>query len=281
LWKSAGFLVVFVEKGADISSIFEEEISIFMVCMEEEQTRFVQICEAYKRGELACQRGIGTLSEKTVHKLVKCFVEPDISRHEQCIYGFVADIVNDYGITEIQTANFGRLRKKLSVFLEYSVVTVIYPIASAKWLCWIDEETGEISMRRKSPKQGSIYDVSRELCRIRGNFGHPNFRLELFFMEMDEYKILNGSGRERKRGAAWYDRVPLSFTGRVCFQEKKDYLKFLPDELPENFTVKELADVIKKPKRTAQEIVTVLRDLKLIKMDGKRGRSYLYKKSVI
>lgn len=248
-----------------------------MIYTKQEQEQFISICEAYRQGILPGQGGIGTLSEKTLHRVVKTFIEPNICNHEKKMFGYVADIVNEKGIIEIQTRNFGSLRKKLPVFLEHGNVTVVYPVAYIKWLCWIDKESGEIISRRKSPKRGSIYDISRELCYIRGLFTHPNFRLELIFMELEEYKILDGYGKEKKRGASWYDRVPLSYIGREIFEEKKDFFKFLPDDLLELFTIKELAGAIKKPYRTAQEIITILKDLSLAELAGKRGRIHLYR----
>ena len=75
----------------------------------------------------------------------------------------MADIVGENGIIEIQTRGFDRLRKKLSAFLEVCDVTVVYPVAEIKWLCWIDPDTGAISSRRKSPRRGKPQDAFNEL----------------------------------------------------------------------------------------------------------------------
>ena len=39
--------------------------------------------------------GIGTLSEKTVHAVLKNYLQPDEDHHEIPIEGYVADIYND------------------------------------------------------------------------------------------------------------------------------------------------------------------------------------------
>ena len=62
-------------------------------------------------------RGIGTLGEKTLHAVLKNYFEPNAANHEIKVGGFVADIVNDKGVTEIQTRSFDRLKRKLSTFL--------------------------------------------------------------------------------------------------------------------------------------------------------------------
>ncbi|MDF2567294.1 MAG: hypothetical protein K0R90_750, partial [Oscillospiraceae bacterium] len=100
------------------------------------------------------KNGIGTLSEKTLHAVLKQYFEPFLANHETKIGSFVADIVGEDGIIEIQTCGFDKLRKKLDAFLPVCKVTVVYPVTNIKWLSWIDERTGEITQKRKSPKQG-------------------------------------------------------------------------------------------------------------------------------
>ena len=83
--------------------------------------------------------GIGTLSEKTLHAVLKKFYEPDISHQEIPLEGYVADIFRDNEIIEIQTQNFNAMRKKLDTFLPLYPVTIVYPILHQKWLNWIDK----------------------------------------------------------------------------------------------------------------------------------------------
>ena len=61
--------------------------------------------------------GIGTLSEKTVHAILKNYYEPDEDHQEIPIENYVADIYTDGEIIEIQTAQFNRMREKLHAFL--------------------------------------------------------------------------------------------------------------------------------------------------------------------
>ena len=111
--------------------------------------------------------GIGTLSEKTLHAILKNTYEPDEDKQEIPIGRFYADIYADGEIIEIQTAQFNRMREKLAAFLPEYPVTIVYPIAKEKWLLWIDEETGEIKEKRKSPKKGNPYIGFPELYKIK------------------------------------------------------------------------------------------------------------------
>ena len=89
--------------------------------------------------------GIGTLGEKTLHAVVKNYVEPDEDYHEVPLEGYVADVYRDGHVFEIQTANFNTMRGKLETFLPLYQVTIVYPVPATKWLRWIDVETGEVT----------------------------------------------------------------------------------------------------------------------------------------
>ena len=87
-------------------------------------------------GTAAADLGIGTLNEKTLHAVLKCYYEPCTARHEIQLGRYVADIVSETGIVEIQTRAFHKLRDKLRYFLSISdSVTVVYPVPHIKWLC--------------------------------------------------------------------------------------------------------------------------------------------------
>ena len=79
-------------------------------------------------------KGIGTLSEKTLHAVLKMYYEPDEDNHEVAIDGYYADIYNEHGIIEIQTRQLNKLRDKLSVFLNEYQVRVVYPMPYEKYL---------------------------------------------------------------------------------------------------------------------------------------------------
>lgn len=111
--------------------------------------------------------GIGTLSEKTVHAIFKDYYEPDEDHQEIPIENYVADIYKDGEIIEIQTRQFNRMRGKLQAFLPLYPVTIIYPIPYEKWLIWIDEDSGELSKKRKSPKRDPLIRHLRNYIRSK------------------------------------------------------------------------------------------------------------------
>ena len=221
--------------------------------------------------------GIGTLSEKPVHAAVKYTVEPNDSYHEVRIGSYVADVVTERGIIEVQTCNFSGLKKKLAFFLEQGPVTVIHPIALTKWICWVDEESGEVSPPKRSSKRGKPLDGFYELLRIRELLGHPNLTVEFWMLELTEYRFLNGYGKQRKIRASRYQQIPMDLTEIVRCHEGRDYLALMP-ELPEHFTTKELMKAAGRTEAWARRTLYTLEQAGLLRRCGKEKKAILYEK---
>lgn len=233
------------------------------------------------------QNGIGTLGEKTLHAVLKHYYEPDESCHEIKIGSFVADIsttTNEQGfasspsrqIIEIQTRAFDKLRKKLTYFLESSTVTVVYPMPKIKWLLWIDAQTGEVTKKRKSPRQGQIHDIIPELYKIKSFLNHPNFRLHIAFIELEEYRYLDGWSKDKKKGSTRYDRVPIDLVEVLHIQTIDDYVMFIPSGLALQFTSMDYKIAAKVNLQTSQTALNILHHLGIVTRVGKQGRAYLY-----
>lgn len=220
--------------------------------------------------------GIGTLSEKTVHAILKRYYEPDTDYHEIPIKGCVADIFRDNRIYEIQTANFNKLRTKLDRFLPEYEVTVVYPIVHTKYLIWVDPETGKMSGRRKSPKTGDFTDAFYELYKIKSYLGHRNLNIDLVMMDVEEYRLLNGWSQDRKRGSCRYDRIPYAITGEMHIECSQDYIQFLPYELPDEFTSLDYEKTAHISEYNARTGINILKYLELIDEIGRKGRRKLY-----
>lgn len=235
--------------------------------------------EAAKKKIIGMDRqrlGIGTLSEKTVHAILKNFYEPDEDRQEIPIENYVADIYADGHIIEIQTRQFNKIRGKLSTFLPLYPVTVVYPIPYEKWIVWIDEETGTLSRKRKSPVRGNPYIAFEELYKIKPFLKDPNLKLKLVMMNMEEYKLLNGWSRDKKRGSSRYDRIPTELVEEIEIDRLEDYMRFVPCELEEEFTSDQFAKAAHISVPLAQTVLNILYYVGTVTRTGKRGSQYLY-----
>lgn len=235
--------------------------------------------EAAKEKIIGVERerlGIGTLSEKTVHAILKLYYEPNTANHEIPVGRYVADIFADGEIIEIQTGQFNRMRDKLEAFLPQYPVTIVYPIPRQKWLIWIDEETGEMTNKRKSPARGNAYLAFLELYKIKMFLKNPNLRLRFDLIDLEEYRLLNGWSKDRKKGSVRYDRIPAALVEEVEINTLRDYMRFIPAELEDDFTSKEFAKAAHIRVSLAQTVLNILYEVGIVTRVGKKGNMYLY-----
>lgn len=222
------------------------------------------------------RNGIGTLSEKTVHAILKNYYEPDEDYHEIPVNGYVADIYRDGNIIEIQNANFNKLRNKLDVFLNDYQVTVVYPMPYIKWLSWLDEETGYIGPKRKSPKKGNPYEAFYQLYKIKSYLTNPNIRIKIIMMNMEEIRLLNGWSKDKKKGSSRFDRIPTEIVEEIDLYSLEDYMQMVPIELAETFCSKDYAKASHLSIGMAQTALNILTYTGTVKRIGKRGNEILY-----
>ena len=223
--------------------------------------------------------GIGTLSEKKVHAALKYYVQPDNTKHEVKLSGYVSDALSEDGVFEIQTRGLYRLSKKLDTFLPLCKVTVIYPIISEKLLYITDSETGETTVR-KSTKKMTRYDVLEELYGIRSFIKSQNLRLRLITISAEEHRIVrtrvSKKGRKKVETLS-SETVPTLLHNDITFISPADYSQLLPDRLPDEFTSADFSSACKMHRSAASLALLVLNELEVVKRIGKIGNAYLYK----
>jgi len=247
-----------------------------MMLSQEAHSRFNEACSAVI-GTDREKNGIGTLGEKTLHAVLKRYYEPDTSKHEIRIGNFYADIACGDCIIEIQTGSFYALRKKLDLFLITHKVTVVYPIPAVKYVCWLDPQSGELVSRKRSPKKGSVYDSIPQLFYIRDMLSDPKLELKLLFLELDEYKLLDGWGKNRKNNATKYERIPLAIVDEVSLSDVRDYMMLLPPSLSDVFTPHDLSHETKLNLRAAYAAVKTFAEIGIIEPCGKLNKRAAYR----
>jgi hypothetical protein len=160
--------------------------------------------------------------------------------------------------------------------LENHPVRLVYPIPVEKWILRISGDGDTVLGRRKSPKHGRVTDVFQELVRIPKLVQHPNFTLEVILIREEVVWREDGRGSWRRKGRSIADRRLLEVISRFVFSRTGDFRVFIPADLPQIFTVRDLAKLSKQPRNHARKIVYCLREMGVIELVGKRSRELAY-----
>lgn len=241
---------------------------------------------------------IGTLREKRLHAALKTYLCADTTCHE-CPVGdllpaggkrrhMVADILTEGHILEVQTGGLFPLRDKVAWYLGHTPcrVTVVHPIAARRYLSWIDPTDGSILSRRLSPKRGRVKHIAKELYWLSDFIGDPRFSVRILLLELEEYRMADGWGRDGKRGSSRYERFPTALLGDVTLRTPTDYAAyFLPESLaipgedgqPPIFTAADYAKLTGIRGKATYSMLRILEKLDLIReTPEKQGRSRGY-----
>lgn len=220
--------------------------------------------------------GIGTYSEKLLHRTLKFYFEPDESKHEVEFLDYVCDVYNDEGITEIQTRNFAAIRAKLERFLEVERVTLIYPIVENKLICKIDEETGESLQPRKSNKRGVLYDALAELSMIRSVIPNDNLTVQILMLDAVETRRLRGNIRVGRKRTQKIDLIPTVLNSSVSLKSQDDYRLFVPDCLEDGFSRSEFEKATGLSSYDSHGALMLLLKLEILKREKGDKKAYKY-----
>jgi len=243
-----------------------------------EKEKFAALCAANESAQPPEVAEIGTYNEKRIHKIIKRFVCDNECNFEIKVGRFVADVLNDGKITEIQTAGFTNLKKKLDFYLnstDYSV-TVIYPLIAEKTLIRADKESGELISVKKSPKHLHAPDSLPQLFYIAEFIGNPRLELKLFMIRADEYRY---SERMRYRKAGKYDNdlLPRELLDIVTLTSPEDFRAFIPAELVGiQFSAADFSKATKIKGRNAYRALGCLTELGLLEKIPTGKRSFMF-----
>lgn len=240
--------------------------------------RFRELC---LDSNIRCNRdgdSIGTYNEKRFHRIFKRFVTDREECFEVKLGGYVADVVCDGEITEIQTGSLRPLSEKLCYYLSDTElsVTVVKPIIVNKRLLRADKLTGELIGEKCSPKHGRPTDILPELYYVAEHIGNERFCLRLALTEADEYRY-SERVRYRKTGAYDNELYPTALIGLIDVRTVGDVVALLPNSLSRasTFTAAEFSRATALRGRRLSFALLTLIDLGILERQ-KASRGYAY-----
>jgi hypothetical protein len=216
--------------------------------------------------------------ETSLHQQLKQVYAPAGARLEVPLGRYRIDVVRCGELIEIQHGSLAAIRDKVGRLLKDHRVRVVKPIVARKHLVKRAAKGRRIVDRRLSPKRGSVLDLFDDLVYFTRVFPHPNLRLEVPLVEIEEWRY-PGHGRRRRRRHNDHqveDQKLLSVGKVYRFHRAGDLLRLLPKSLPKPFHTGHLADALRVDRWVAQRIAYCLRNVGAAVQTGKQGNALLY-----
>jgi hypothetical protein len=255
--------------------------------MERGKIAFARLCHE----ELSREKprdGIGLYAEKRLHSVLKRWVLDDFTAHEQKVRTrggkasrFVADVLTPAGeIFEVQTGKLYPLLRKISFYMKETdhSVTLLHPLSVAKYISWLDPETGELVKRNRSTRPETVFSGIAELRHFLPFLTDPRFSVIFPLVEVEEFRLLDGWGRGKKRGSHRYELMPISLIDICEITDAADILAHFPQGLPDEFLAKDFKKATRLGGYALYDALGIYEALGAIERCGKRKNAYVYRK---
>lgn len=204
-----------------------------------------------------------TLNESSLHNTLKIFYATNCDgKMEVEKNGFIYDIfTKDNQAIEIQTKNLSKLSTKIKKTLENGIkITLVYPLVISTKIILTDEN-GKLIYSRKSSKKGCIYDFLKELTGLYDLLLAKNFSLEVVYINMIEHRVrteepIQSKNKQRRFKKNWI-KVNKKLDEIIKiekFNKKEDYLKILPENLPDEFCAKDIRKYFLNEKKVPSRV---------------------------
>lgn len=220
-----------------------------------------------------------TFREGSLHAALKAryAATVDGAMVEAEVDGFVIDVAGPGGLIEIQTGSFASARRKLERLVESHRVLLVHPILVEKWLIVVDSG-GAILRRRRSPRRGLALDLFDELVYLPALIAHPNFRIELPLVCVEEIRGPIPAGARYRYPREWWrlDRRLVEVLETIHVDTPADLLGLLPGGLPAEFTSADVVALSGRSKRLAMRALYCLERSGAVVRLQRRGRLMLY-----
>lgn len=234
---------------------------------------------ALKSAEGCNSNGIGTLKERSQHRILKYFFESDSNFHEVAVRSYIADICRDNQIYEIQTSGFENLVSKLEDFLTDHKVAVIYPAPVIQTIIWTDTFTGESIPGRRVKRENCKYKLLPELLYIYNFIGKGNFEIIIVKTEVNDFRLLDGRGADKKIKATKVDKVPVGISSIEYIRTIDDIKLFADIKNNVLYTKNDFQQKFQLKRRNLSYAIKVLLKLGVIREHSRVNRKVYYTSS--
>jgi hypothetical protein len=233
---------------------------------------------------------IGTYFEKRMHTVLKNYICSDQNYHEVVVSdteldrkktsNYIADILIEDKIFEIQTGSFYPLSTKIKYYMQNTdfYVEIVYPVIVDNKIFWINNDGGEIMKSRKSPIHNSYEQLIAQMYFLLPYINNKKLSFRVLLLSANEYRTYDVDKNNKKKNSTRYEIIPVELYDEKVFNSKEDFYDILPDNLSDIFVASEFGKAIKLRGRAIYGALKVFCELGIIEKLGKNGRSFEYRK---
>ena len=247
---------------------------------QKEKEKFLDVCERVITAGHS-DMGIGSLGEKYMHLILKTFLCEDTDCHEVGQGSFVADVMVEDTIYEIQTGSYYPLKRKLAYYLSEGDkrIIIVTPVVRRKRLIWVDPETGATTEGKYTTVRMAWTKILREMYWLGELL---DFRRVGFWFpvgSVDEYRKLDGFGKDKKIKATKIEKIPRELLDIEEVTGVEDVVRlFVPEALPERFFAKDFTALTGTRRLALSSCLHALESMGIIQKGGKEGNAIVYRR---
>jgi hypothetical protein len=219
--------------------------------------------------------------ETSLHRQLKERYRKKRSQLEALVGRYRIDVVTGKQLIEIQHGSLAAIRDKARELSRDHPLVIVKPIITRRHLVRLGHKQGPVIGRRMSPKRGSILDLFDELVYFTRVFPHPNVRLDVPLVEIEEWRY-PGHGRRRRwrrRDHVLEDQRLISIQRTYSFRQADELMNLIEAPLPAQFHTGHLAGALARDRGFAQRVAYCLRETGAVIQVGKQGNTLLYQRN--
>ncbi len=222
---------------------------------------------------------IGEARESSLHASLKIRYAGIDGDTETSVGGYVCDALRADGVlVEIQTGSFAPLKDKIPALAKERAVRIIHPVPRER-IIEVREPDGTLIRSRKSPKKGSPWDLFAALVYAPLLPLVGRVSIEIAMTEETETRKNDGKGSWRRKGVSIADRKLRAVRESIVLADIGDYRMFVPAELLEPFSAKDLAGSASIKADLARKALYVLTRIGIVERSGAKGNTKLYRRT--
>ena len=134
------------------------------------------------------------------------------------------------------------------------------------------------SERRKSPKQGSIFDLFNELVYVPDLLNLEGFDIEVAYVHVEEHRRHDPKRAWRRKHWVIDEKRLVEVLGTDRIPDARALFEMVLGTISDQFTTEDISQHLKITRSMAQKIAYCFRQASVIESNLKRGNALIYRR---